>query len=324
SWHTIVLRDFSGRVKSTILIGDDVTELHRAEAQLSLSARIFEATHHAMLVTKLDGSIIAINTAFTTLTGYSGEEALGRNPSILQSGRHDQSFYQQLWEKLLASGHWHGDIWDRRKDGSIYPKYLSISVIRDASGKATNYAGIFYDISERKTVEERLDHLAHYDTLTGIPNRCLLLDRLEQAAERAIRQGTKVGLLYLDLDHFKQVNDTLGHGAGDELLREVAQRLKSSVRAVDTVARLGGDEFVVLVPEINESLDLTRVSQKILDALIVPYQIEGRSVVTTPSIGISIYPDDGSDVHELLKHADTAMYQVKQNGRGFFKFFDKL
>lgn len=322
SWHAIVLRDFSGRVKSTILIGDDVTELHRTEDQLPLSARIFEATHHAMLVTDLAGGIIAINRAFTLLTGYSEAEALGKNPRILQSDRHEPAFYQQLWKKLLDTGHWHGDIWDRRKNGSIYPKYLSISVIRDSAGTATHYAGIFYDISERKTVEERLDHLAHYDTLTGIPNRCLLLDRLEQAGERALRQHTRVGLLYLDLDHFKQVNDTLGHDAGDELLKEVARRLKSCVRAVDTVARLGGDEFVVLIPDINESIDLARVSKKILDALLRPCQIEGRTVVTSPSIGISIYPDDGSDIHELMKHADTAMYQVKQNGRGFYKFFD--
>ncbi len=324
SWHTIVLRDMSGRIKSTILIGDDVTELRLTEAQLSLSAKIFEATDHAMLVTDLDGTIVAINNAFTLLTGYSEAEALGQNPSLLQSGRHDEAFYGQLWEKLLATGHWHGDIWDRRKDGSIYPKYLSISVIKDDAGKPTNYAGLFYDISERKTVEERLDHLAHYDTLTGIPNRCLLLDRLEQEAERATRQQTKLGLLYLDLDHFKLVNDTLGHSAGDELLKEIAQRLKACVRAVDTVARLGGDEFVVLIPDIKENDDLARVSTKILNALMAPCKIEGRSLVTSPSIGISIYPDDCSDIHDLLKHADTAMYRVKQNGRGFYKFFGSL
>lgn len=321
SWHTILLRDIAGKTKSTILIGDDVTELRLTEQQLSLSAKIFEATHHAMLVTDLGGTIVAVNNAFTMLTGYSEAEAVGSNPSLLQSGRHDQAFYRQLWEQLVATGHWHGDIWDRRKDGSIYPKYLSISVIKDDGGRPTHYAGLFYDISERKTVEERLNHLAHYDALTGIPNRSLLLDRLEQEAERSARQQTKLGLLYLDLDHFKQINDTLGHSAGDELLKEVALRLKTCVRAVDTVARLGGDEFVVLIADVKEREDLARVSMKILNALRVPCAIEGRSVETCPSIGISMYPDDCRDVHDLLRHADAAMYRVKQNGRGFYGFF---
>jgi diguanylate cyclase (GGDEF)-like protein/PAS domain S-box-containing protein len=324
SWHTVLLRDISGRIKSTILIGDDVTQLRLTEQQFSLSSKIFEATHHAMVITDLGGTIVAVNNAFTMLTGYSEAEALGRNPSLLQSGRHDQAFYRQLWEQLVATGYWHGDIWDRRKDGRIYPKYLSISVIKDGAGKPTHYAGLFCDISERKTVEERLDYLAHYDALTGIPNRCLLLDRLEQEAERSTRQQTKLGLLYLDLDHFKQVNDSLGHAAGDELLKEVALRLKTCVRAVDTVARLGGDEFVVLISDIKEHDDLARVSTKMLNALMVPCKIEGESVLASPSIGISIYPDDCSDVHDLLKHADTAMYRVKQSGRGFYKFFSGL
>lgn len=321
SWHTMALRDFSGEIRNTILIGDDVTELRREEQQLSLTAKIFGATHHAMLITDLDGTIIAVNKAFTMLTGYEESEAEGANPRILQSGRHDEGFYQQLWKKLLMTGHWHGDIWDRRKDGSIYPKYLSISVIRNANGEPTNYAGLFYDISERKSFEERLDHLAHYDVLTNIPNRSLLLDRLEQAAERADRQKTCVGLLYVDLDHFKQINDTLGHGSGDELLKMVAQRMTASVRAVDTVARMGGDEFVVLIPDMDQIDDLAQVVKKLFDALTPAYAIEGRSIWTTPSIGASIYPDDCRDAHDLIKQADAAMYRVKQGGRGHFRFF---
>lgn len=324
SWHAMVLRDQAGNARNTILIGDDVTELRQTEEALSLSAKFFEASHHAMVVTTLDGSIIEVNAAFSVLTGYRREEALGQNPRILQSGRQDRAFYQQMWAKLLATGHWYGDIWDRRKDGSVYPKYLSISVIRNAAGEATHYAGIFYDISERKTVEERLDRLAHYDTLTGLPNRCLLMDRLEQAAEHATREGSKFGLLYLDLDHFKQVNDTLGHSAGDELLRDVAGRLRHCVRAVDTVARLGGDEFVVLVPGVFESADLGGVALKIIDALTPPCVIEGRPVVALASIGISVYPDDGEDVQALMKRADAAMYQVKQGGRGAYRFFHEM
>ncbi|MBI2306132.1 MAG: diguanylate cyclase [Rhodocyclales bacterium] len=324
SWHAMTLRDFSGRIRNTVLIGDDVTELHRAEEQLSLSARIFDASNHAIVVTGLDGTILAVNDAFTALTGYRRDEAVGQNPRILQSGRHDPSFYQKMWRTLLETGHWYGDIWDRRKDGSFYPKYLSISVIRNAAGEATSYSGIFYDISERKTIEERLDRLAHYDTLTGLPNRCLLLDRLEQATDRVARQGGKVGLLYLDLDHFKQVNDTLGHSAGDELLKAAAARMRTAVRNADTVARLGGDEFVVLIPDVANDSDLARVAGKLIEALAPSYEIEGTTVSAAASVGISIFPDDGVDIHELMKHADAAMYQVKQGGRGFFRFYHEV
>jgi len=321
AWHAMTMCDFSGRVRNTVLVGDDITELRRTEVELSLSAKIFSATHHAIVVTGLDGTIVAVNDAFTELTGYSREEALGQNPRILQSGRHDAAFYQQLWQKLIDSGHWYGDVWDRRKDGSIYPKYLSISVIRDADGEASGYSGIFYDVSERKTVEEQLDRLAHYDTLTGLSNRCQLLERLEQEVDRASRQGTQVGLMYLDLDHFKQINDTLGHLAGDELLKAAAARMRAAVRTADTVARLGGDEFVVVIPDVGSRDDLARVARKVFDALEPPYEIEGQRVTATASIGISVFPDDSHDIHALIKHADSAMYRVKREGRGFFSFF---
>lgn len=323
SWHSVIWREFSGQVKGAVLIGDDVTALRREEEQTSLYVKAFEATDHAIVVTDVAGTIISVNRAFSILTGYSRDEALGSNPRILQSGRHDQAFYKTLWTTLLATGHWHGDMWDRHKDGSAYPKYLAISAIRNSNGEVTNYVGIFYNNSERKTVEERLDHLAHYDALTGAPNRCLLLDRVDQALERAIRLGTKVALLYIDLDHFKQVNDTHGHNAGDELLKAAAQRMTTCVRGVDTIARLGGDEFVVLVPDTNGADDVRVIARKLLETLSPPYEIEGHAVVSTPSIGISLYPDDGSTWKELMKHADTAMYQAKQSGRANFKFFHK-
>ena len=321
SWHSFVWRDFFGHAKGVMLIGDDLTELRHEQEQTSLYVKAFEATHHAIIVTDMRGTILSANQAFTTLTGYSREEALGRNASMLQSGQHDQSFYQLLWETVLATGHWHGDLWDRHKDGSVYSKYLSISAIRNSNGELTHFIGIFYDNSERRNVEERLEHLAHYDTLTGLPNRSLLRDRIEQAVERAIRLGTKVAMFYLDLDHFKAINDTLGHAAGDALLKAVAQRMKTCVRAVDTIARLGGDEFVVLAPDINDAGDIDTVASKLLMTLSQPYDIDGQAAISAPSIGISIYPDDGNNVDDLMKHADTAMYQAKHSGRGNFQFY---
>lgn len=323
-WHSIVLYEFTGQVRCTILIGDDLTEAHHAEEKLKLTASVFESTSQAIVVTDASTSIIAVNQAFTDLTGYSRTEVLGQAPSLFKSGRHDKAFYEQMWKSIHATGHWRGDVWDRRKDGSIYPKFLSISAIRNERGETTNYAGIFYEISERKAVEERLDFLAHFDTLTGLPNRCLLLDRLKAAIERAKRDGSKVGLLYLDLDHFKEINDTFGHAAGDNLLKNAALRMQSCVRAADTVARLGGDEFVVLLPDIKKLSAAAQVAAKIQAALAPPYEIEGQPMLAVASIGISIFPDDHHEVEVLLRQADAAMYDVKQGGRGSFRFFHEL
>ena len=323
-WHAIVLHDYAGKARGTILIGDDLTDARRMEEQLALTASVFEATNQAMVITNANAVIIAVNQAFTDLTGYSKAEALGQNPRMLKSGRHDQPFYELMWKSINETGHWRGDVWDRRKDGSIYPKFLSISVIRNEHGEITNYAGIFYEISERKAVEERLDFLAHYDTLTGLPNRCLLLDRLKQSTERAIRDGSKVGLLYLDLDHFKEINDTSGHAAGDVLLKATAQRMQQCVRAADTVARLGGDEFVVLLPDIKKLAAAAQVAEKIQKALAPPYEIDGQLMTAIPSIGISVYPDDHHELEVLLKQADAAMYEVKQTRSGNYKFFHEI
>lgn len=323
-WHAIVLHEYSGKVRGTILIGDDLTEARRMEQQLELTASVFESTSQAIVVTDASARIIAVNQAFTDLTGYSKEDALGQNPRVLKSGRHDQGFYEQMWKSIRDTGHWRGDVWDRRKDGSIYPKFLSISAIRNDSGEVTNYAGIFYEISERKAIEERLDFLAHYDTLTGLPNRCLLLDRLKLSVQRALREGTKVGLLYLDLDHFKEINDTYGHAAGDEILKAAALRMQGCVRAADTVARLGGDEFVVMLPDIKKLAAAEQVAQKIQVSLAQPYDIDGHDTLALPSIGISIFPDDHHDEEALLKQADAAMYEAKQGRNGAYRFYHQL
>ena len=323
-WHSIVLHDYSGAVWGTILIGDDLTEARRLEEQLTLTASVFESTSQAIVVTDAHARIISVNQAFTDLTGYAKEDVLGQNPSVLKSGRHDQVFYEQMWKGIAETGHWRGDVWDRRKDGSIYPKFLSISAVRDAHGAVSHYAGIFYEISERKAVEERLDFLAHYDALTSLPNRGLLLDRLKVSVQRALRDGNKVGLLYLDLDHFKGINDTYGHAAGDSLLKAAAQRMQECVRAADTVARLGGDEFVVMLPDIKKPGAAAQVAQKIQAALAPPYEIEGKTMLAPPSIGISIYPDDHHDVDVLLRQADTAMYEAKLGRNGAYRFFHEL
>lgn len=322
AWHSVIWRDYAGKAKGAMLIGDDLTSLLHEEIQTSLYIKAFEATDHAIMVTDIDANIVSINRAFTSLTGYSREEALGKNPRFLKSGCQDQAFYEQMWEMLLDTGHWHGDLWDRRKDGGYYPKYLSISAIRSNTGELTHYVGIFYDNSERKTIEERLEHLAHYDSLTGLPNRSLLLDRLEQGIERAKRLNTKVALFFLDLDHFKLINDLHGHSAGDELLKAAAHRMKTCVRGIDTVARLGGDEFVVLAPDASGIDDTRTIADKLLETLSPPYEIEGHAVICTPSIGISLYPDDGMTAQDLMKHADEAMYQAKQAGRANFRFFN--
>lgn len=323
-WHAVVLRDFAGQVKGSILIGEDVTERRAAEEKLRFTQRVFESTDQAMVITDAAADIIAVNQAFTRLTGYAADEVIGRNPRLLQSGRHGREFYQHMWDSLLSTGRWHGDIWDRCKDGSCYPKFLSISAIRDEQGATTHYCGFFYDISERKTIEEKLDRLAHFDSLTGLPNRALLQERLDQAVSQALRSGVKVALLYLDLDHFKQVNDSEGHQAGDELLVQVAQRLARCVRSHDTVARIGGDEFVILLPDVHEMESVGRVAEKIIEVFALPFLVVDREHAVTPSIGISIYPDDHYALDVLLHNADRAMYQAKRDGRNNFMFYHQL
>lgn len=323
-WHTIVLRTASGLVRSIVLIGDDITAKRQAEERFLLVHRVFETTEMAMVVTDANVNIIAVNNAFSRLTGYSNDEVVGRNPRLLKSDRHDRLFYQRLWGTLLATGHWHGEVWDRRKDGQHYPKFLSINTIRDEHGNITNYHGIFYDISERKSIEEKLDHMAHYDPLTDLPNRTLLHERLDASVTAAARAGSKVALLYLDLDHFKEINDSRGHDVGDALLQEVARRLQQCVRSHDTVARLGGDEFVVLLVDVEDVKSVSMVAAKLLDAIAAPFSLNGQEFGVSTSIGISLYPDDHYMLDVLLKNADQAMYRAKTEGRANFKYFGEL
>jgi diguanylate cyclase (GGDEF)-like protein/PAS domain S-box-containing protein len=326
-WHLTLIRDAGGHPLSLAMMGSDITRWRVLGAYQRLTAQMFENSNEAMVITDQDNRIISVNASFTRLTGYSREEAIKQNPRILQSGKHDSEFYRQMWHSLATLGYWRGDIWDRRKDGSFYPKFLAITVIRDEHGAITNYSAIFYDITERKSLEEQLDHLAHYDELTGLPNRTLLQDRLEQAIAGAERQKQHFALLFIDLDGFKLVNDTLSHAAGDKLLQQVARRLLAEIRSMDTAARLGGDEFVVILTDVKQRENVALVAEKILESLSVPYDLgalsDGR-VSVSASIGVSIYPNDELVAHELLRSADEALYRAKREGKRQVVFFGNV
>lgn len=305
------------------LIGttEDVTERKMREADLRIAATAFES-HESMIITDAETVILRVNRAFTNLFGYTAAEALGQTTRILQSGRHDPAFYAALWAGVKRDGTWQGEIWDRRKNGEVFPNWLSITAVRNDDGVVTNFVTTHTDITLRKAAEEEIRHLAFYDPLTSLPNRRLLHDRLHQAVIRAKREGAHLALMFLDLDKFKPVNDEYGHRAGDELLKTVASRLQACVRESDTVARIGGDEFVVLLPSIEAAHDALGVAEKIHAALKQPFTLpEGQQVSISSSAGIAIYPEHGHDEATLTSHADAAMYQAKADGRDRFVLF---
>jgi len=313
-----VMRLPGGEVLSVF---QDITAKKQAEEALHLYANIFEHSGEAILVTDRDNNIVAVNPSFTRLTGYTLAEVQGKNPRLLASGRTPRETYQTLWSSLHQTDFWQGELWDRHKDGDSYPKWAAISIIRDGRGEVSHYIASFTDISERKAAEERIAHLAHHDTLTGLFNRYNLEGRLGQALLSARRDGEQVAVLFIDMDRFKVINDTLGHHVGDLLLVEVAQRLLTCVRESDIVARLGGDEFVVVLTGLVAATDATSVAGKILQALGQPYAIETHTLHSSPSVGISLFPDDGEDAETLMKNADTAMYHAKAEGRNNVQYF---
>jgi diguanylate cyclase (GGDEF)-like protein/PAS domain S-box-containing protein len=295
--------------------------LRSSESNLRLAYKVIEASHDAVMITDAAGIIQSVNPSFCKLTGYSAEEALGQTPSLLSSGQHDGIFYQQMWQGLQQQGYWQGEIWNKRKNGEIYPEWLSISAVRGESGTIHQYAAIFSDITERKKREQKIHELAYFDELTGLANRRLFQDRLEQALANARRHNHQLAVLFLDLDLFKRINDTLGHQAGDEALRQVAKRLQKASRAGESVARLGGDEFTMLVPECSGIADIEKLAQRIVAQFELPFQIQHNELVLTTSVGISIYPQHGSTASELLKFADAAMYQAKESGRNKYSLY---
>lgn len=304
----------------------DITALKEAEQQLRIAEVAFESQEGIMVANRAH-EILRVNRAFTRITGYSAEEVLGQNPRLLQSGRHDAAFYAQMWQAINTSGFWEGDIWNRRKNGEIYPEYLTLSAVKDAQGEVSHYVGTFSDITQRKAAAEKIHQLAFYDALTGLPNRRLLLDRLAQALVTCQRRDAGGALLFIDLDNFKQLNDTWGHALGDQLLQQVAQRLHAAVREGDTVARLGGDEFVVMLEGLSaDSLQAAeqtqRVGEKILASLGQHYALAESRYQSTASIGAVLFEAGQRSVDELLRAADISMYAAKKAGRNALCFFD--
>lgn len=299
----------------------DISARKKAEEKLLLSAKVFENTVEGIVVTDPHGTIEQVNPGFTSITGYSAEEAVGGNPRILKSDRHPQHFYSQMWADLVKEGHWAGEIWNRRKNGESYPEWLTITAVKNEAGQTTNYVSIFHDITELKRQQDALEYQAQHDALTGLPNRILLGDRLHMALAQLERSGGKLALLFLDLDNFKTINDGLGHSVGDALLVELSRRLEKLLRSGDTLARLGGDEFLILLPEI-ESIDAaSHIATRMLDALKKPFCHGDAEYFVTASIGLTIAPDDGTEGSKLIKNADMAMYRAKSMGRNNYQYF---
>ena len=298
----------------------DITRRKLTEENLRLAVNVFEGSGEAILITDAEERIVSVNQAFTRTTGYTLDEVVGRNPRILASGKHDEGYYRTMWAAINRDGFWQGEIQESDKSGRIYPKWMSVSAVKDEQGVVTHYISISADISERKDAEQNIQSLAYYDVLTGLPNRTLLHDRLGQLIAASHRDKQRFALLFLDLDRFKYVNDSMGHTVGDRLLQAVAVRLQECVREGDTVSRIGGDEFIVLLRETDAD-NAARVAGKILSVLVTPYDIGDLQIATHASIGISIYPDNAEDIDTLIKYADVAMYRVKEEGRSNFQFF---
>lgn len=299
----------------------DIARRTQTEAELSLYASVFQHSGEAIVITDHNNCILAVNAAFSRSTGYSPEDVRGRNPRILSAGQTSIETYHEMWAALNSKGFWQGELWDKPKVGAIYPKWTSISVVRDQSGTVTHHIGSFIDITERKAAQDHITRLAHHDHLTGLLNRLSLQERLAQALASARRESRALAVLFIDMDHFKAINDSLGHAVGDELLMEVAQRLRTGVRESDIVSRLGGDEFVLVLTEVGTTTAVARLADKLLQSLGEAYRVREYTLHSTPSIGVAIAPNDGSDGETLLKNADAAMYHAKAHGRNNVQFF---
>lgn len=299
----------------------DITKRKQIEEALQLSSMVLQNSSEGMLVTDENNQIVSINPAFSKITGYSFEEVKGKNPRMFRSDRHDQAFYHAMWDAIITTGQWQGEIWDKRKNGEIHAKWLTINTILNKDGTIHRYVALFSDITEKKKSEELIWRQANFDTLTGLPNRDMFRDRLGQEVKKSIRAELPLALLLVDLDQFKEVNDTLGHAVGDMLLIEAARRISACVRESDTVARLGGDEFTIVISEISDNSHVENVAQKIIGKLAEPFHLGDEVVYISASIGITLYPNDSIDIDALMKNADQAMYVAKNKGRNRFSYF---
>lgn len=307
------------------LLAHDVTRRREARTLLRLAEQIYRSMSEAILITDATTRIVDVNPAFERISGYTRNEVIGMRSSIVRSARHDASYFEVMWKKLSDSGHWSGEIWNRRRDGTEIPCWMHIDAVCDPqSREITHYIGVFSDISERKMIEEKISFLAHHDPLTGLANRFSLDAVLPQSIAVARRNGQRVALLFADLDHFKSINDSLGHASGDQVLIEVGRRMGQIIRESDFLARIGGDEFVMLLNEIDDADDALRVAVAVREALQRPIIAGGTEIVLTPSIGISLFPEDGDEASLLLKSADDAMYRVKASGRDGCRFNSAL
>ncbi|GEO42559.1 hypothetical protein SAE02_67070 [Skermanella aerolata] len=312
--------DSGGAVRAICIQSNDVTLKRQAEEQLRLAAKVFDRAGEAISITDASGKIVTVNDAFCRITGYSHSEVIGQNTRILQSGKHGKEFYELMWRSLSEQGCWQGEIYNRRKNGEIYPEWLTVDSVRDDNNVVVNYVAIFSDITAIKSSQRRIEFLATHDELTGIPNRSLLMDRLKHDVAQAKRRNAKLAVLFIDLDNFKVINDSLGHDIGDQLLKQATGRLRSCVRDCDTLARLGGDEFVLVLMDV-ELKKINSIAGRIVDFIGGSFDIAGKTLFVSASIGISVFPDDGEDSVSLLKHADTAMYRAKERGRNQYQFF---
>ena len=300
----------------------DITAQKSASEKFQLLARVFNDTQEGITITNAQKEIVDVNPAFSDITGFSREEVIGQNPRILSSGKQSPEFYAEMWQKINEFGHWQGEVWNRRKDGELYAELMTISTLLDDNGKVINYVGVFTDITHSKQQQEKLNRMAHYDVLTGLPNRALFVDRFHQAIAHSKRNESLLVVCFLDLDNFKPINDNYGHDVGDELLIEVAKRIKDCIREEDTVSRQGGDEFALLLNDIESPDQCELTIERILHALAQPYLIDDTPHNITASIGVTLYPDDNEDIDTLVRHADNAMYQAKQSGKHRYHFFD--
>lgn len=313
-----------GTVAGIIIMANDVTRIKEAEAQLELAASVFRNTIEGITVTNAQGIILSVNAAFSSITGYQSDEVIGQNTRLLKSHRHDQAFFVAMWCEITSKGQWKGSLWNRRKNGAVYLQRMTITMIRDSQGNPIRYVSVFNDITDLWHEDEYLKHLAFHDALTDLPNRTLLMERLDQQIAIAKREQCGMALLFLDLDRFKFVNDTFGHNVGDDLLKMVAQKLLAQVRQSDTVARLGGDEFIIQLRNRTNKNDVRHIAERIIGTINEPMELHGAQVQIGASIGIAMFPQDGNDSITLMKNADTAMYAAKKAGKNTVRFVQKV